>query len=247
MAGRVSIRVSGVVRAELVVRQPRHHVVLGNVGRIRGNETFCLRPEVRNTLGRIKQVDGKTVSDVVVLHVPENIVVDIAEVLHLGLHTPVVAVVLKDRMLVEHAAVPSAHQMVGHLVAVLDALLLEHLCRLVEKVHIDPVRDLPMFLRDLLCIRSEYRPSFNMYTIDHTIEDLCLCLSPRPPLELLCERHIVEEDPRVVELAVPGSLQIAHRRNQFVHLFVSDQGNECGIGTGRVGAVRGIVVVVRTP
>ena len=146
VAGGVTIGIPGVIRSELVVRQPFHHVILGNVGRVCGNELLSFGPEIRDTLRCIEQVDSKAVSDVVVLHVPENIVVDIAEKLNLGLHAPVVAEVVEDRMLVKHSTVPSAHQMIGHLVTILDALLLQHLRRLVEGIHVDPVRNRPMLL-----------------------------------------------------------------------------------------------------
>lgn len=150
VAGGVTISILGVVRPQLVIRQPFHHVVIGDVGGVRGNELLGLRPELRDTLRRIEQVDGETVCGVAVLHVPENIIVDIAEVLDLRLHTPVVAVVLEDRVLVKHATVPAAHQVVGHLVTVLDALLLQHLRRFVEKVHVDPIGNRPVVLGDFL-------------------------------------------------------------------------------------------------
>lgn len=150
VAGGVTVGITGVIRSELVVRQPLHHVILGNVGWVRGNELLGFWPETRDTLRCIEQVDGKAVRDVVVLHVPENIVIDIAEKLDLGLHTPVVAVVAEDRMPVEHSTVPSAHQVIGHLVTILDTLLLQHLRRLVEGIHVDPVRNRPMLLGNFL-------------------------------------------------------------------------------------------------
>ena len=66
-------------------------------------------------------------------------------------------------------------------------------------------------------------------------------------LKFLSERHVVEEDPGVVELAVPGALKITHGRNQFVQFLVADKRDECRIGTGGVGAVGGIVAIRRTP
>lgn len=149
VTGGVAIRISGVIGTELIIRQPSHHVVLGHIRWVRRDELFGFGPQIGNALRRIKQVDGKPVRDVVVLHIPEDIVVDITEELDLGLHTPVVAIVFQNGVLVKHATVPSAHQMVGHLVTVLDALLLQQLRRLMEDVHVNPIGDLPMLLGDL--------------------------------------------------------------------------------------------------
>lgn len=84
-------------------------------------------------------------------------------------------------------------------------------------------------------------------SLDRTIVNLRLCFSLRPPLELLRERDVVEEDPRVIELAVPGPFQVANRGDQVVKFFVSYEGNERGVGAGRVGAVGGVVAVAHMP
>lgn len=83
--------------------------------------------------------------------------------------------------------------------------------------------------------------------LDRTIVNLRLRFGLRPPLELLRERDVVEEDPWVIELAVPGPFQVANCGDQVVKFFVPYEGNERGIGAGRVGAVGGIVAVVHTP
>lgn len=146
VARRVAVCVAGMVRAEFGVRQPVHHVVLVEVGRVRGEEFLRGRPEVGDTLRGVEEVNREAVGDVVILHVSENVVVDIAEVLDLGLDAPVVAVILQGGVFVEHAAVPAAHLAVGHLVAVLDVLFGEHGGRLAEEVHVDPFWDVPVFL-----------------------------------------------------------------------------------------------------
>lgn len=49
----------------------------------------------------------------------------------------------------------------------------------------------------------------------------CLC----PLFEFLRERLIVEENPWVIELAIPGPFQISHRWNQLIQLFVTYEGD----------------------
>lgn len=94
MAGRVSVGIAGVFGSELIVSQPCHHVIIGQVGRIRGEELLCRWPKFRDTLWCVEKVDRETVCLVAVLHVPEDVVIDIAEKLDLGFNAPVVAVLL---------------------------------------------------------------------------------------------------------------------------------------------------------
>lgn len=85
-----------------------------------------------------------------VLHPPEDIVVDFAEEMHFGFHSPVVADVLECGVFVEHAAIPAAHLVVGYHRAILDFLLLKHLGRFIEQVAVYPAGDCPvLFWYDL--------------------------------------------------------------------------------------------------
>lgn len=95
-----------------VVRHPLVGTVLVDIVRVLGEELLRLGPQRRQRLGVVVQVDGEAVCLVIVLHVAEDIVVDVAEEVHLGLDAPVVTHVLEGRLLVEHAAVPAAHLMV---------------------------------------------------------------------------------------------------------------------------------------
>ena len=137
MTGRIPVRGLGAL-ALLVVRQPAHRVVGVQVLRVRGQELARLGPERRDALGRVVQVDGEAVGLVVVLHEAEDVVVDVAEEVHLRLHAPVVLRVREGRVLVEEAAVPAAHVVVGDHVGVLDFLLLQHAGGFLEEVGIDP-------------------------------------------------------------------------------------------------------------
>lgn len=149
VASRVSICSISVLWSQLVVRQPVQHIVVGQISRVRGKELLRLWPESGDTLGSVEKVDGETVCYVAVLYESEDIIINVTEKLNLGLDTPVVTVVLKGRVLIEEAAVPAAHLMVGDLIAILNALLLQHLGGFAEEVHVDPIGDIPVFLRYL--------------------------------------------------------------------------------------------------
>lgn len=94
----------------------------------------------------IVQVDGKAICLVVVLHIGEDVVVDVAEKVDIGLDTPVVASVSQRWMLVEEAGIPTAHLVVRDFGRVLDFLLLEELGGFAEEVVIDPRGNLPVLL-----------------------------------------------------------------------------------------------------
>lgn len=115
VACRVSIGRLGVLRADPVIRNPFQHVVLVQVRRIRGHELLGLGPKRLDGLRSVVEIDGEAVGLVVVLHVPEHVVINVAEELDLGLNAPVVPIIRERRVLVEHAAVPTTHLMVRHL------------------------------------------------------------------------------------------------------------------------------------
>jgi hypothetical protein len=109
----VAMRLLIVARSCLVVDEPPHRVVLMQVFWMRGEEFQRLKPQCRNALGRVIEVDVEAVRFVVVGHVAEYVVVDIAEELDFGLHAPVVFRICEGRVMVEHAGVPAAHLVVG--------------------------------------------------------------------------------------------------------------------------------------
>lgn len=115
-------------------------------------------------------------------------------------------------MLVEHATVPAAHLVVGDLISVLETLLFQELRRFLEEVHIDIIRDLPVLFR------NQFWRSVNWISQKRglgvcTILAFGLGLGLSSLLELRGERLVVEEDIGVIELGVPGPLQITHARN----------------------------------
>lgn len=112
VACRVAVRLAVMLRALLLVCEPVERVVGMLVLGVLSQELFSLGPQGRDRLRRIVEVDGEAVSLVVVLHKAEDVVVDVAEEVHLGLHSPIILHVLQGGVFVEETAVPSAHLMV---------------------------------------------------------------------------------------------------------------------------------------
>lgn len=140
MTRRVPVRFLVVLRPPLFVLEPctRIDSVVFDIFRVSVEEFEGLRPKGGNGLRGIVEVDGEAVGFVVVLHVAENVVVDVAEEVDFGFHSPVVAYVFEGGMVVEETAVPAAHLVVGDHIAVLDVLLGKHLSTFFEEVHVDP-------------------------------------------------------------------------------------------------------------
>ena len=90
VTGRVAVCLPSVIRPSDVVSQPVHGVVLMDVLGVLGYELEGLGPESRNRFGGVVEVDGKAIGLVVVLHEAEDVVIDIAEKVNLGLDTPIV-------------------------------------------------------------------------------------------------------------------------------------------------------------
>lgn len=120
------------------IREPVYGGVLVDIIGVIGKELGSLGPESRQSLGIIIERDSEAVRLVVVLHVPEYVVVYVTEEVDFRFDAPVPARVLQSRVLVEHAAIPSAHLVVRHHVCVLDSLLLEGGCGCFEHVVVDP-------------------------------------------------------------------------------------------------------------
>lgn len=152
MARRVSVRIPEMVWPAILVRQPALRVVPREILRVLGDELERLGPQRRDALGRVVQVDGEAVGLVVVLHVAEDVVVDVAEEVHLGLDAPVPPCVGEGGVLVEEAAVPATHLVVGDHVAVLDLVFGQDARRFLEQVVVDPGGDGPVLVGDDFCV-----------------------------------------------------------------------------------------------
>ena len=111
-------------------------------------------------------------------------------------------------MLEEEAAVPAAHLVVGDLVRVLNVVFFEDLDRLLEEVHVDPVRGGPVLGGD------------DVVGTGRTSHGLGSCL------EFFCELDVVEERPGIVVFAVPCAFEVAHGGEEVFEFAIADEGEE---------------------
>lgn len=226
MTGRVTVCLFVVLGPALLVFEPGPRAVgCGfQVLRVGLGEAHGFGPEGRHRFGVVVQVDGEAVGFVAVLHVAEDVVVDVAEEMHLGFDAPVIADVFQGRVVVKDAAVPAAHLVVGDQVAVLGAFVGEDLAALAHEVLVDPGGDGPVFWRDDFVVAGGARFGAGF------------------GLEFFVEGFVVEEGPGVVEFVVPGPFEVAHGCNHPVDFFVADEGEDGGVYSGRVGVVDGVIV-----
>ena len=124
MACTISVRLFVMLWPGFTVNQPLHCVVLVKELWVRSEKFDRLGPERRYRLGRVVQIDVETVGFVVIFHVSEDIVVDVAEELDFWFNAPVVTDVFQCRMMVEHATIPATHLMVGLFGGILNIVLL---------------------------------------------------------------------------------------------------------------------------
>jgi hypothetical protein len=224
MASAVAMCLFVVVGSRFAVDEPPHSVVLVQVFRVCSEKFQRLEPEGRDAFRGVVEVDVEAVGLVVVRHVAEDVVVDVAEELDLWLHAPVVFCVRERGMVVEHAGVPAAHLVVGFEVGVLDVVLLEDAHRFFEEVARDPRRRRPVL------------------GWDGVVRAICFGLGLGELLELFGEGHVVEEGPGVVELVVPCSFEVAHRRKEVEEFLVAHEGEEGSVYARGVGVVGTVVV-----
>jgi len=90
MACAVAMGFEVVLWAALAIDQPGHGVVLVKMFGMCGEEFDGFRPERGNRFWTIVEIDVEAVGLIVVLHVTEHVVIDVAEELDFGLYTPVV-------------------------------------------------------------------------------------------------------------------------------------------------------------
>lgn len=78
-----------------------------------------------------------------------------------------------------------------------------------------------MFVRNDLYDTASAKHGSKIYAIQLTISSLGFGCCSRSSLEFFGERDIIEERPGIVELGVPCSLQIVHRLQHAIQLFIS--------------------------
>lgn len=146
MARRVAIGLLVMDRPPLCVRQPVHGIVRMQVLGMLGNEFGGFRPKRWNRLGRVIERNGEAVRLVVVLHITEDVIVHIAEEVHIRLDPPVVLHVRHGRVLIEKSAIPPAHFVIRDLVSILDFVLFQDLDGLLVDIIANPRGGIPVLL-----------------------------------------------------------------------------------------------------
>lgn len=112
MAGRVAVGQLIMNRPACPVGQPTVRTILMEILGMLGEEFGCFGPEGWDRFWCVIERDGEPIGFVVVLHVTEDVIVNVAEEVHLGLDSPVVLYVGKSRMFVEETTIPSTHLVV---------------------------------------------------------------------------------------------------------------------------------------
>jgi len=167
---------------------------------MRRHEPLRLGPQRWYGLGCIVKVDGKAVGFVAVLHIAENVVVDVAEEVDVGLDAPVVAGIEEGWVVVEEAAVPAAHLVVGVQVTVLYVLFFEDFGGFFEEVVVDPGGDGPVFFRDGFYGGRLGGGTKRGVGERRAVETFRFGLGLCPLFECFRKGLVVEEGPGVVEL-----------------------------------------------
>lgn len=125
ISARGSYHVAVVVCLTTIITEEAHRVVLGNVLRVRLHEFPGAFPQCWDGLHVFVETQYEAVLLFVLLHEPENVVVDVAVQLNAWLDAPVVFVVQHDLLTEEEARLESAHVTVADRVSV-DNLPLSH-------------------------------------------------------------------------------------------------------------------------
>lgn len=101
MTSRVAVRLNIMLRPPNTIFQPLARIVLVLIFRVRCQELERLGPEGGNALRGVVQIDGEAVRFVVVGHVAEHVVINVAEEVDVGLHAPIISRVGEGRVMVE--------------------------------------------------------------------------------------------------------------------------------------------------
>lgn len=211
------------------VRDPVHCVIGVEVVSsvvVCGEEALCFWPERGNRQRSVVQVDSKAVGFIAVLHVPEDVVVNVAEEVDIGLDAPVVIHVCERGVVREEARIPATHLVVGYLVCVLDAVFGEDGSGFFVQRVVDPGWCAPVRGRDL----GE--------------GDVRVCGAADGGLEAFGERFVVEEGPGVVKFMVEGCFEVVDGFEEFLEFRVADEGEEGGFYAIGGGVVGGVVIAV---
>ena len=212
-----------VVGLAAIVTEERHGVALGNVLGVVLHELGDAIPKGGDGLEILVKAEHEAVLLVVLVHVTERIVVNVAVELDAGLNTPVVVVVHHERLTEEEAGLETTHVAVADAVTIDDLALLHVLANLLSLLLVDVRRERPVLGRDL---------SIERVSGDKGGGDL---------LEGVIERLIVEENPIVVVAAVEAVLDRADGLGNFPNIGVTSQGDKGRVHAGAALDARQIV------
>jgi hypothetical protein len=203
---------SPVVALAAIIAEELHCVILGNMLGMLLHEGLGTLPESRDGLDVLVERQREPVLLVVVLHVFEDIVVDVAVKLNGGFHSPVVFVVQHELLLEKETRLKAAHVTVGNGISVNDTLCVHVLANLFCLLLIDVIGEAPVLLGDEPILRlSAHKRRSNL-------------------LEIIVERFVVQENPVVMELAVETVLYVTNRLCDLPDVLVASKGDESGIG-----------------
>ena len=180
---------------------------------VRLKKRLRLVPQARKAARVVQDEHVKPVDLVVILHELEDIVLYVAEEMHVRLDAPVVleGVGDEERVPVEEAGVPAAHVAVGEEVALADADRVQVREAVVVAFLVDPggVRVRPV--RDG----------------DELVVGLAGGEGGGRGFEFGGEGRLAEEDPGVGVGVVPVVLELAHALHYALEFFIADEANQC--------------------
>ena len=193
---------------------------------MRVDEGHCSTPQARETARVVEDVHGEAVLYVIIPHESKHVVVDVAEVVHVGLDAPIEVEFKQARVAVEEPGVPAAHVAVGDHPAFSDADGAKVFEGVHEAAFVDPGREGPMLdwddfvvafcrgavLGSLLCELVRLRTQISGLNVFY--------------LEFLRKRLVVEKDPRILVFMIPMILQLCHTLHNAFQLLIPDQTNQ---------------------
>ncbi|KAH3671074.1 hypothetical protein OGAPHI_000785 [Ogataea philodendri] len=200
-----------VVRVAVVVRDEVHERVFVLCSRVLAQEFFDRVPQGRDRGVELVDRNREPVHLVVLPEHRKWVVINVAVEIHVRLHSPVIPVLLQERVSVEESRVISTHVAitlrvcvdnahVGHLVPLLSGLVL-----------VDEVRVRPVFCWD----QSEFGLSRN-----HLGNFV---------FKLVRKRFIVEKHPVIMEVAIEPVLQVLDRPHNAAQVLVTTKTHDRGV------------------
>lgn len=207
-------KVAFVVGLAAVVAEEAHGVALGNVLWVVLDKLLDAIPESGDGLDVLVQAKNEAVLLVVLVHEAEGVVVDVAEQLDAGLHTPVVVVVEHELLSEEETGLKSAHVAVADAVAIDDLFGSHVLAHLLGLLLVDVRRERPMLLGNQAVVRlARNQRGSNLF-------------------KRLIKRLVIEEYPVVVVSPVEAVLDLTDGLCNLPDVTIASQCNKRCVHAG---------------